>query len=32
VMDVRQWSWFEGGWDKTKTFDQPVTFSPVFAP
>ena len=32
VMDVRQRSWFEGVWDKTKTFDKPVTFSPVFTP
>lgn len=32
VMDVKHRTWFEGVWDRTKTFDKPVTFSPVFTP
>ena len=32
VMDVKQRTWFEGVWDRSKAFDKPVTFSPVFDP
>jgi hypothetical protein len=32
VMDIKHRTWFEGVWDRTKTFDKPVTFSPVFTP
>ncbi|MEI8035855.1 MAG: transposase [Betaproteobacteria bacterium] len=32
VMDVKQRTWFEGVWDRSKNFDKPVTFSPVFDP
>ena len=32
AVAVRQRQWFEGVWDKSKSFDLPVTFSPVFTP
>ena len=32
AVAMRQRQWFEGVWDKSKSFDLPVTFSPVFTP
>lgn len=32
AVAMRQHQCFEGVWDKSKSFDRPVTFSPVFTP
>jgi hypothetical protein len=32
AVAMRQRVWFEGVWDKSRSFDLPVTFSPVFSP
>jgi hypothetical protein len=32
AVDMHHRVWFDGVWDKSKTFDLPVTFSPVFNP
>lgn len=32
AVAMRQRVWFEGVWNKSKSFDLPVTFTPVFAP
>lgn len=32
AVAMRQRQWFEGVWDKSKSFDLPIIFSPVFTP
>jgi hypothetical protein len=32
AVAMRQRQWFEGVWNQSKSFDLPVTFSPIFSP
>jgi hypothetical protein len=32
TVSMRQRVWFDGVWDKSKSFDLPVSFTPVFRP